>query len=238
MTKIRGVVFDKDGTLFDFSATWGGWTETLLGDLSRGDTYLAAQMGDAIGYDADAGAFADDSPVIAGTPGEIAEYLLPFLPGASPSSLVLQMNISAAEAPQAEAVPLQPLLGRLRARGMKLGLATNDAELPTRAHLRSAGIGDLFDFVAGSDSGYGCKPQPGMLLAFAAAMRLKPAEVVMVGDSRHDLLAGRAAGMLTVAVESGLGRGAELRKLADAILPDAGALPDWIEEFSLADTLV
>jgi len=52
--------------------------------------------------------------------------------------------------------------------------------------------------------------------------------VVMVGDSRHDLLAGRRAGMQTIAVLSGMTPEAELVELADAILPDIGALPGWI----------
>ncbi|MFM2354690.1 MAG: hypothetical protein RLZZ528_426, partial [Pseudomonadota bacterium] len=29
MTEIRGLLFDKDGTLFDFMATWGQWTRSL-----------------------------------------------------------------------------------------------------------------------------------------------------------------------------------------------------------------
>jgi phosphoglycolate phosphatase len=238
MSKILGVIFDKDGTLFDFGATWGGWAASLLDDLSRGDRFLAEQMGKAIGFDIYAQTFGDDSPVIAGTPGEIAEYLLPFLPGSSPSSLISHMNILAAEAPQAEAVPLQPLLGRLRARGLRLGVATNDAELPARAHLESVGIADLFDFVSGSDSGYGAKPQPGMLLAFAKQMRLSPSSIAMVGDSRHDILAGRAAGMVTVAVVPDSNANDGLGSMADKVVSDIGELPGWIEEFGLAETLV
>jgi phosphoglycolate phosphatase len=30
MRTIRGLVFDKDGTLFDFHATWGGWSRQPL----------------------------------------------------------------------------------------------------------------------------------------------------------------------------------------------------------------
>ena len=39
---------------------------------------------------------------------------------------------------------------------------------------------------------HGAKPGPGMLLAFATLCGLAPARVAMVGDSRHDLMAGRA----------------------------------------------
>jgi phosphoglycolate phosphatase len=138
------------------------------------------------------------------------------------------INQEAARAPMIEAVPLGPLLDRFRASGLKLGVATNDGEAPARAHLSLAGVVDRFDFIAGYDSGHGAKPGPGMCLGFAAALRLDPARVVMVGDSRHDLEAGRAAGMQVVAVLTGLAEEGELAPHADAVLPDIGHLPAWL----------
>ena len=44
----------------------------------------------------------------------------------------------------------------------------------------------------------------------------------MVGDSRHDLQAGRAAGMVTLGVLTGPATAAELADVADAVLPDIG----------------
>jgi phosphoglycolate phosphatase len=190
---------------------------------------LARRLAEAVGYDAAEGRFAPDSPVIAHTPAEIAEALLPHLPGSSPLSLVARMNALSAAAEMAEAVPLRPLLGALRARGLRLGVATNDAEEPARAHLAQTGVSDLFDFVAGSDSGHGAKPEPGPLLAFARLCDVPPARVAMVGDSRHDLVAGRAAGMRTVGVLTGLASAEDLAPLADAVLPDIGHLPFWLD---------
>lgn len=228
MADIRAIIFDKDGTLFDFEATWGAWARSLLLDLAAGDASRAAALGEAIGYDFAHGRFDPASPVIAGTPGEIADALLPHVPGASPLTLVARMNALAATAPQVEAVPLAPLLAALRTRGLRLGLATNDAEGPARAHLDAAGVLGMFDFVAGFDSGHGAKPGPGQLLAFAEAMGLHPAEVAMVGDSRHDLHAARAARMTAIAVLSGLALAPDLQPFADAVLPDIGHLPDWL----------
>ena len=170
---------------------------------------------------------------------EIADLLLPHLPGANPSSLVNHMNVTAATAPQAELVPLVPFLTGLKQLGMKLGVATNDAELPARAHLTSAGVLELFDFISGSDSGFGGKPHPGPCLGFADAVRIRPGEIAMVGDSRHDLLAGRAAGMSTIAVTSGLAPKSVLAPLADVVLDDIGQIPAWLatmnsQEFSAA----
>ncbi|MCR9150597.1 MAG: HAD family hydrolase [Rhodobacteraceae bacterium] len=228
MPQIRGVLFDKDGTLFDFQGTWGSWAQGLFLDLSGGDAARAATLADVAGYDMESGVFDPASPVIAHTPEEIAEVLLPHLPGASTLALVARMNALAADAPMTEAVPLVPLLSRLRAAGLALGVATNDAEHSARSHLAAVGVEPLFDFVAGSDSGHGAKPAPGPLLAFARAARLDPRQVVMVGDSAHDLHAGRAAGMACVAVLTGLATHDDLAPLADAVLPDIGHLPAWL----------
>lgn len=225
---LEGVIFDKDGTLFDFRRTWGAWAQRLLADIAGADAARAQAMGDSIGFDVADASFAWDSPVIAGTPDEIAALLMPHLSGVTKGTLVARMNVLAAEVPLAEAVPLRPLLANLRGMGLRIGLATNDAEAPARAHLAAAGVTDLFDFIAGCDSGHGAKPAPGQLLAFATACNLTPARVVMVGDSTHDLHAGQAAGMLRVGVLTGIAKSDELAPHADIVLPDIGALPGWL----------
>lgn len=227
--RFKAVLFDKDGTLFDFARTWETWAAAFLRRLGR-DPDHAADMAHAIGFDLTAGRFAPNSIVIAGTPWEVAEALVPHLPSMSITDTVNLLNEEAARAPQAEAVPLAPFLDGLRGAGYRLGVATNDAEAPARAHLASSGITDRFDFIAGFDSGHGGKPSPGQLNAFAKAMGLDAEVCVMVGDSRHDLGAGRAAGFATVGVLTGFASRADLADLADAILPDIGHLPQWLAQ--------
>ncbi len=228
MGRIRGILFDKDGTLFDFRATWGAWSRRLLEQLAAETGTEPERLGRAVGYDLATGSFAPDSAVISHTVSEIAALLLPHLPGVEAEALVDRMNLLSAEAELVPAVPLPPLFERLRAMGLRIGLVTNDGEAPARAHLAWAGVDGFFDFVAGFDSGHGAKPEPGPLLAFAGAEGLLPSEVVMVGDSRHDLDAGRAAGMQVVAVLTGVAEAGELAPAADAVLPDIGHLPGWI----------
>lgn len=225
---IQGVIFDKDGTLFDFRKSWGAWAAALLRDIAR-DGDHARTLGAAIGFDPDTGAFDDESVVIAGTPEDIALPLLPHLPGETLTGLAARMNHLSAQAEMIPAVVLADVLGGLRARGMKLGLATNDAETPARAHIGRAGVAELFDYVAGFDSGHGGKPAPGMLLEFTRQFGLDPARVVMVGDSLHDLEAGRAAGMRTAAVLTGIAGTDVLAPHADVVLPDIGHLGAWID---------
>lgn len=225
---IRGIIFDKDGTLFDFRRTWAEWSARLLDELAGGDPARLAAMGAAIGFDPGLRDFAPDSPVIGGTPVEIAALLAPWLPDLPQPALVARMNLLAAEVPLSEAVPLRPLLEGLRAAGLRIGLVTNDAEAPAVAHLSRAGVLDQFDFVVGCDSGHGAKPAPGQLLAFCAATGLAPAEVVMVGDSLHDLHSANAAGMARIGVLTGIAGRADLAPHADAVLQDIGALPAWL----------
>lgn len=222
-----GILFDKDGTLFHFARTWESWAGAFIGRLAGGDGELAGAIGAAIGFDHAGGRFTRDSLAIAGTPDQMAGALEAILdlPAGEIEAL---MNEEAARVEQHEAVPLAPLLARLSALGLKLGVATNDAEAPARAHLEAAGVIGHFDYIAGYDSGHGGKPDPGMCTAFARACSLTPERVVMVGDSRHDLVAGRRAGMQVVAVLTGLAGDDELAGLADAVLPDIGHLPDWL----------
>ncbi len=230
MGAFDGLLFDKDGTLFDFRATWGAWSLRVLEELAGGDTALLARLGDAIGFDVVSQNFAPHSPVIAHTAPEIALALLPHLPrDADALALVARMNALAAEAEPVPAVALPPLFQTFRNRGLRIGLVTNDAEAPARSHLEKAGVRGYFDFVAGFDSGHGAKPEPGPLLAFSKAEGLDPARVVMVGDSRHDLISGRAAGMAVIGVLTGIARREELLPYADAVLPDIGHLPDWLD---------
>ena len=227
--EISGIIFDKDGTLFDYRTTWEAWAGSVLLRLANGDRGIASGLGVRVGYDMQAARFTPTSVVIAGTPMEIAEALLPSLPQMQIGQILDILNAEAARAPQAEVTPLTPLLTILRGRGLRLGVATNDAEVPAVAHLDQAGIRDLFDFVAGSDSGFGAKPEPGQLLGFCDVLDLHPRDVIMVGASLHDLMAGRAAGMRTIGVLTGLAEAESLAPYADAVLPDIGHLLRFLD---------
>ena len=222
---IAGLIFDKDGTLFDFHATWGAWARDLLHRETTTRPEMREPLARALGFDLEAGRFHKSSLVIASTAREVATAALPYLPDDDVDTVMARFNAAAARAPQVEAAPLGPLLGRLGRAGLTLGVATNDAEAPARAHLRAAGVEGCFAFIAGSDSGHGGKPAPGQLLAFCAATGLDPAACAMVGDSTHDLHAGRAAGMTTIAVLTGPADHADLAPHADVVLVSIAEVP-------------
>ncbi|WP_375173393.1 HAD family hydrolase [Pseudooceanicola sp.] len=226
--QLDGIIFDKDGTLFDFGATWNSWALDLIAELSEGDAETARRIAETTDFDLSTAAFRPTSPIIAGTGREAAECVARALPGRSVNDLEQLMNLRAAQAPQRPPTDLAPLLDTLLARSLRLGLMTNDSESTARAHLAAADILDRFHWIAGFDSGHGAKPAPTPLLAFSHHEGLDPARVAMVGDSTHDLIAGRAAGMVTIAVLTGLAGQADLAPHADAVLPHVGHLPDWL----------
>jgi phosphoglycolate phosphatase len=222
---ITGILFDKDGTLFDFERSWSGFAHGLLMDLADGEAALAAQMGAQIGYDTGARSFASDSCLIAGTDADVVAALLPMLSGTDAPTLKTRISLAAARAPMVEVIALRPLLSDLRAMGLRLGVATNDSEHAAKAQLAEAGILNCFDSVQGFDSGHGAKPGPGMCAAFADHFGLIAGDVAMIGDSLHDLHAGRAAGMLAIGVLSGMAGHDMLAPHADLVLPDISDLP-------------
>jgi len=225
---IRAIIFDKDGTLTDFRATWGAGTRHVLGELSCGDTALAARLALALGYDAATHGFEADSPAVTGPSEAIVDLLAPHLPHLPRDVLDLRFAVASAEVRQVPAVDLPPLFEALAGLGYALGVVTNDTEGSAREHLEAFGVAGHVVFLAGADSGHGAKPEPGQLLAFSAATGIAPEAVVMVGDTGHDLRAGRSAGMATVGVLTGMTPESLLAPLADAVLPDIGHLPGWL----------
>jgi len=93
------------------------------------------------------------------------------------------------------------LVRTLAERGYRLGVLTRNARELAHITLAAIGIDDCFaprDVLGRDEAAF--KPNPEGLLKLAAAWEVPPAEMVMVGDYRFDLAAGRAAGTRTVLV--------------------------------------
>jgi phosphoglycolate phosphatase len=208
---LRGILFDKDGTLFDFQATWKRVIETALDTLAP-DRETWDRMARSGGYDPVHGCFLPGSPVVSGSTGQIAVLWAELLPGLGAAKIERVLDDTGLSV-LADPAALFPTTGDLP--GLLAGLSASD-------------------FIAGYDSGHGLKPGPGMLLAFAAATGIPPASVVMVGDSRHDLEVGRNAGAaMTVGVLTGPATHDDLAPYADHILPSIEHLPALLARWTV-----
>lgn len=225
---MKGLLFDKDGTLYDFNATWGTFTKGLLAGVSRDEAHML-QLADLIGIDVASNRFYPDSFVISETVETLARIIAPHLDDMTPEAFVAHIDTLNAEVAQVPAVDLVPLFSGLRDAGYVLGIATNDSEIPALRHLAQSGLSEMFDFVAGADSGFGAKPETGQLDAFCAATGLAPEDCAMIGDSLHDLHAGRAARMTCIGVLTGPVPRRVLEPAADVILASIADLPAWLE---------
>jgi len=218
--RIGGVLFDKDGTLLDYMASWGALNLAAAQIAAAGATAEAARLIALAGGDPDTGHAAPDSLLAAANTAEIAAA---WSRAGSPLAVdVLTRRLDRLFQSGVEAVvpvtDLAALFGRLKRRGLKLGIASSDSADAVAATARRFGLADLVDFCAGYDSGHGVKPGPGMFAAFCAATGLAPAAVAMVGDNRHDVEMGRAGGAgLIVGVLTGTGTPATLA-VADVVL--------------------
>lgn len=232
--EIKGLLFDKDGTLFDFHETWGVWCAGFINETAQGDSGLAARLATAMDFDLETGVFLPHSLAIAGTMDDMIDAVQTALPDWARARVVDYVTEKSSTVPQVPAVDLPPLLAEFKRRSLKIGVATNDGEVPAKEHLKITGILQAFDYVVGYDSGYGAKPAPGMVLGFCQAVGLHPREVVMVGDSIHDLRAGQAAGTRTIGVLTGMAEADDLAPYADVVLNDIAEIPAWLDTISLA----
>ena len=204
---VRAVVFDKDGTLVDVEATWGPSMAAALSAIVP-DPDLRGRAAAAIGVELESGRLAPEASVIAESNAQTCARLAPIL-GRRADDVERALDVELAVHFPDHLTPLdgvQPLLARLRAEGIWVGLATNDGERSTREQLELLGWLDAFDSVIGYDSGYGEKPGPGMVVESVRRAGVSAAEVVMVGDTDTDLGAAHAAGCRSVLVHAPVNR--------------------------------
>ena len=99
---------------------------------------------------------------------------------------------------------------QLKDTGIRVALVTNKQRSLTVEFLQSRGLESLFDTVVAGDDCPNNKPAPDMLIRAMTEMNVCASETVMVGDSRNDALAGRAAGVSVALVETGYNEGVSI----------------------------
>ena len=87
----------------------------------------------------------------------------------------------------------------LRAAGHPCAIVTSKTGWLAQRGLDHVGLGQHFDVVVGCDSCERHKPDPEPVLMALDRLGYEPENAVFVGDSVHDMLAGNAAGVTTIA---------------------------------------
>jgi pyrophosphatase PpaX len=94
---------------------------------------------------------------------------------------------------------------QLRARGHEMGVVTSKSEALAMRGLAHVGLARYMDTVVGCDAGSRHKPDPEPVRIALHRLDCRPEDAVFVGDSVHDMMAGNAAGVRTIAALWGAG---------------------------------
>ncbi|MES1990880.1 MAG: HAD family hydrolase [Pseudomonadota bacterium] len=235
---IRGLLFDKDGTLFDYYQTWIPVLESSALLAARGDASAVERLMVLCGFDPVTRRVPTGSVLAAGNTIELAELWVAAKAGGQDGDVwavddlthMLDQHFSVeGPARSAPVTDLVTFFRDLRASGFHTGIATNDNAASAYATVTRFGLADHIEFVCGYDSGHGTKPGPGMMHAFCQRVGLMPAEVAMVGDNFHDLeMARRAGAGLKVGVLTGTSTREDLTPYADIVLDSIVDLPAFL----------
>ena len=118
-------------------------------------------------------------------------------------------------------------LSAIKSAGYRLGCITNKSGRYTGPLLSNAGLAGYFEIVVCGDTLSEKKPHPLPLLHAAQFFGVAPERVLMIGDSRNDVLAARAAGCPVFCVPYGYNHGKPVAGLdMDA---EIAALPDALK---------
>lgn len=195
---IRLVAFDLDGTLIDSVPDLATAVDVML------DEYGLAPAGETKVRD-----------WVGNGTRKLVERALGFALGLAPDASVLDaaherflVHYHAAPCEHTRVFPgVYAALEALHARGLILTLITNKPKAFIDPILEALSLRTFFAMTLGGDSLPEKKPHPAPLLHLATHFDVAPAHCLMVGDSRHDVEAGKRAGFRTLTVPYGYNHG-------------------------------
>lgn len=189
---MKAVIWDLDGTLIDTPRVIVQTAAQVLAELGR------------TGVDAEA--------IRAGIGLPLPVALGGLLELPPDSTLVMEaveryrVHWRAVVNPQINALVFPGVLDGVRAlhaRGVRQAVATGKAQSGADANVDLAGLRPYIEVVAGYDRVQHPKPAPDLALLVLNELGLEASDAVVVGDTTHDLLMARSAGVRSVGVTYG-----------------------------------
>jgi len=218
--RVRGVIFDLDGTLVDSAQGHiAAWRQALSeSGVKRSQFEVWREFGK--------------------TSQDIARALLP-------KEMKRNARTVAERKDQlflgmwhrsTEAIPAgRKALSALRAKGVKIAVCSSNPRVTVERLLKRFRLISLVDVYVTMDEVRRGKPAPDILLLAARKLGLRPSSVLVVGDSVYDIAAGNAAGMRTAGVATGASSFDQLKaEHPDFVLRGIARVPGLVDELSLA----
>lgn len=119
----------------------------------------------------------------------------------------------------------------MKEHGYRLGCVTNKAEAFTVPLLKNKNLFDLFEVIVSGDTCAEKKPHPMPLLHAAKLMGVTADNALMIGDSRSDVKAARAANFSIFCMTYGYNHGEDIRnEQPDVVMDSFMELPNYLSK--------
>jgi phosphoglycolate phosphatase len=230
----QAIIFDKDGTLIDFDAMWGGWTLQIADRLQAATGLNSREALCAVyGYDSARKKILPNGKLTCTPMWRLRELLVEVA-----QSLGLSNEEALSAVQQAWVVPdpvklakpftdVRVLFENIHRSGIKIAVATTDDRAPTEAMLDAFQVTELVATMVCADDGIPAKPAPDMVVTICARLNVIPAKTIVIGDTTADLQMARSAGAgLVIGVLSGVGSLEKLTPLADFLMDTVDTLQE------------
>ena len=238
MGAIKGIILDKDGTLFDYGKVWG---PVLSSAISRG--LAKAKMPEKrknecisdfcriVGVDGDGNTYPDGiifrhDKLLSATLRVLSltfHYRMnPWRVWKSVKGILNHEDFGLSERLEHMTFPyVKEVIKAMHDRGYIIGIVTTDTDISTELFLKKMEITEYISFRRTKDSPTHKKPNPEAIREFCSEFNLESNEVAVVGDTIVDMeFAKEGKAGYAVAVLTGSGDIEGLGEKADAVYPE------------------
>lgn len=231
---IKGILFDKDGTLIDFSLWIDAAVNTiikLMKEYDIDDDNIFNELKKSIGIKENV---AEPFGALANRSHEDVALELHFILSKYKNIELEQFQKHVVELIRSEVlrddvnfkplVDIKALYKQLSKKGIKMGLATADSNQSAMHMIDKLNLHDCFDFIGSNDGVMKLKPHKDVCDRFCNMFGLKPEEVAIVGDSYYDMIFAKNSGAIGVGVLSGVSCKINLKDIGNVIIPSVDYL--------------
>lgn len=245
--KVKGILFDKDGTLIDFYSLWLNIALEVIpkfleiNNIDDENKKIEKDILEAIGVNDGVvdplGALAYKSYYFIAE--DISYALIKnniYIKVERIYEQILELFNSSVTSETIEYKTFTnviELMKKLKELDIFIGLATADTIISAKSCLEKLGVLEYFDFVGGDDGVLLPKPEPDMFNEFRKISGLDKDEIIIVGDTLCDMKFSKNCGCKSIGVLSGVSREKDLKEKADYIIDSVADLIPALRDISL-----
>lgn len=190
MPRKKAVIFDMDGVIIDSEPFW-----------KQAEFDVFSSLGVIVSE--------EFTPITqAMTTAEVADFWFEKYPWENVSlkeveERVISRVIGLIETNSCAILGIKGFIERLKAQGLKIGVATNSPYRIIPSALQKVGVYELIDVISSAEFEEKGKPDPAVYLSTAQKLAVAPSECIVVEDSHSGMIAAKSAGMTVVAFTKG-----------------------------------